>query len=151
MSFFGSMMGSLIGRAALPVVGIAGIGAYNSGYLNDLPIPGKTAAPSHFEMQARIIDVERACRLRYTTGGKLRQTEALDCTRAVEMLKRPDFVGYTVHKSERVTYSYYTPSGQSTLTGTLPRAKDASGRAYRKNDVITIRIDAKDPTKSEVI
>jgi len=151
MSFFGSMMGSMAGRAAVPVMGAASFGAYQSGALDGMNIPGMAKPPSHYEMQARITDVSEACRLRYRVEGKLRQTEALDCYRAVEMLKRPQFIGSTLHKSERVTYSYYSMDGQSTLQGTLPSSKDRNGRLFRKNDVINIRIDAKDPSKSEVI
>lgn len=151
MSFFGSMMGSLAGRAAAPLMGVAGLGAYKSGMLEGLPIPGMAQAPSHYEMQARITDVEQACRLRYRVDGKLRQTQPVQCHRAVEMLKKPEFIGYTVHKSERVTYTYYSMDGKSTLTGTLSNAKNARGGLYRKNDVINIRVDTKDPSKSEVI
>ena len=132
MSFLGSMLGSLAGRAALPVMGAASYGAYQSGALDGIDIPGMAKAPSHYEMQARIVDVQEACRLRYRTEGKLRQTEPVDCYRAIEMLKRPQFLGSTIHKSERVTYAYYSMDGQSTLKGTLTSVKDGNGRPYRK-------------------
>jgi len=151
MSFMGSMLGSIAGRAAVPLMGAASFGAYKSGALEGVNIPGMAASPSHFEMQARVTSVEQACNLRFRVDEKLRQTEEMDCYRAVDLLKRPDFVGYTVHKSERVTYSYYSPDGQSTLTGTLRSSKSKSGRRYQKNDVIKIRISSRDPSQSEVI
>ena len=151
MSFMGSMLGSIAGRAVLPVVGVAGIGAYNSGAMDGMSIPGMAASPSHYEMQARVTSVEHACRLRFREDGKLRQTEALDCTRAVSMLKQPNFAGYALHKSEQVTYVYYSMDGQSTMTGTLQGAQKANGRAYQRNDVINIRVDSKDHSKSQVI
>ncbi len=151
MSFMGSMLGSIVGRAAVPVVGVAGLGAYNSGALEGMNIPGLPSGPSHYEMQARVINIDESCNLRFRVDGKLRQTEAMDCLRAVDLLKRPEFVGYTVHKAERVTYSYYAMDGKSTLVGTIRNVRDASGRRYQKNDVIDIRINARDPSKSEVI
>ena len=151
MSFMGTMLGSIAGRAALPLMGVAGFGAYKSGALDGMPIPGVTGSHSHFEMQARVTKVEQHCNLRFREDGKLRQTEKLDCLRAVDLLKKPEFVGYTIHKSDRVIYSYYAPDGQSTLTGVLHPKNTPSGRSYQKNDVINIRISAKDPSKSEVI
>lgn len=151
MSFLGSMVGSMAGRAAVPLVGAASFGVYKSGALEGMNIPGLAKPPSHFEMQARVVSVEERCRLRYRVDGKLRQTEPLDCYRAVEMLKRPAFKGSTIHKSEQVIYTYFSMDGKETLTGTLPAVKDARGRLYRTNDVINIRVDAKDPSISEVI
>jgi len=151
MSFMGTMLGSIAGRAALPLMGAAGFGAYKSGALEGMNIPGMPSAPSHYEMQARIVNVEHTCNLRFRVDGKLRQTETMNCARAVDLMKRPDFIGYTLHKSERVTYSYYAPDGQSTLTGTLRSAKSSTGEQYRTNDVINIRISASDPSQSEVI
>lgn len=151
MSFMGSMMGSIAGRAAVPMMGAASFGAYKSGALEGMNIPGMPAAPTHYEMQARVTNIDQSCALRIRVDGRLRQTEAVDCSRAVDLLKRPEFVGYSVHKVNRVTYSYYAPDGQSTLIGTLHSATDAAGRRYQKNDVINIRISAHDPSKSEVI
>ena len=151
MSFMGSMMGSIVGRAAVPLMGAASFGAYKSGALEGIPLPGVAAAPSHYEMQARITNVEQMCNLRVRVEGKLRQTDAVDCSRAVSLLQRPEFVGYEIHKSDRVVYSYYAPDGQSTMTGVLKSATDRAGRRYQKNDVINIRINARDPSKSEVI
>lgn len=150
MSFLGSMMGGIAGRAAVPLVGIAGIGAYKSGTLEQYGLP-TMGAPSHFEMQARVTSVEEACRLRYREAGKLRQTGAMPCNRAVDLLRKPEFVGYTIHKSIETRYAYYTLDGNSTHTGTLNSGADARGRPFQKNDVIEIRVDAKDPTRSEVI
>lgn len=151
MSFMGTMLGSIAGRAAIPLIAAGGFGAYKSGAMNGLPIPGMAPAPSHFEMQARITNVKNACHLRYRANGKLRQTEALECDRAVSMLQKPDFAGYSLHKAEQVTYSYFSMDGTSTLHGTINRGHDANGRRYRKNDVITIRVDSSDHSKSKVI
>lgn len=151
MSFMGTMLGSIAGRAAVPLMGAASFGAYKSGALEGMNIPGMAGTPSHFEMQARVTKVEQACNLRFRVDGKLRQTEELDCVRAVDLLTRPEFVGYTVFKSERVTYSYYAPNGQMTLTGTLPSATAPSGRRYQKNDIINIKVDSRDPAQSTVI
>jgi hypothetical protein len=150
MSFLGSMMGGLAGRAAVPLVGVAGLGAYKSGSLEQFGLPAMSA-PAHFEMQARVTSVEEACRLRYRDDGKLRQTKALPCHRAVALLRQADFVGYTIHKSVETKYTYYALDGKSTYTGVLVAEPGPVGPNYRKNDVINIRIDAKDPTRSEVI
>lgn len=151
MSFFGTMMGNLAARAVLPLVAVGGYGAYKTGALEGVDIPGMAKGPSHYEMQARITNVSNSCRLRFRTDGKLRQTEALDCNRAVSMLKQPDFADYTLYKSEEVTYSYYSMDGTQTLVGTLNGSRDARGRPYQRNDVINIRVSTKNPSDSEVI
>jgi len=151
MSFFGSMLGSLAGRAIVPLVAAAGFGAYKSGALDSMSIPGATAAPPYYEMQARITAVENACHLQYRSDGKLRQTKALDCDRATAMLRNPDFAHYTLKKSERIKYSYFSMDGRSTLVGTLDKIRASNGQLYRVNDVITIRVDAKNHSNSTVI
>jgi len=151
MSFFGTMMGNLAARAVLPLLALGGYGAYKVGALDEIEIPGIAKGPSHYEMQARITDVSNSCRLRFRQDGKLRQTEALDCQRAVSMLKQPTFANYSIHKSESVTYTYYSMDGTETLVGTMTGNSDANGRPYRRNDVINIRVSTKDPSNSEVI
>lgn len=151
MSFFRSMLGGIAGRSVLPLMGVAGIGAYKSGTLSDMSFPGTVAVPSHYEMQARVTDVDYACRLRIRTDGKLRQTEVLQCDQAIDMLGKPSFAGFTLHKTERVQYSYYSMDGKSTLIGTLDHGHDGTGRSYRQNDVINIRVDSSDHSSSEVI
>ncbi len=151
MSFLGSMVGTMMGRLVLPAAAVGGVGAYKTGALDGMSIPGLASAPAHYEMQARVTRVDNTCHLRFRSNGTLQQTEALDCHRAVEMLKTPDFSGYTLHKSERITYSYYAMDGNSTLNGTLNSGRDANGRPYRRNDVINIRVSSKNPSKSEVI
>lgn len=151
MSFFGTMMGNLAARAVLPLVAVGGYGAYKTGALDGMNIPGIAGSPSHYEMQARIVDVSNSCRLRFRQDGKLRQTEALNCNRAVSMLKQPNFANYSLHKSEEVTYSYYSMDGTQTLVGKLNSGYDANGRAYQRNDVINIRVSTRDPSDSEVI
>ena len=81
----------------------------------------------------------------------MRRTEAMRCSEAVSLLKTPAFVGYEVTPSEHVEYIYYAPDGQNTLRGSISRARDTQGRAYRKGGVVKIRVDATDPKRSEVI
>jgi hypothetical protein len=81
----------------------------------------------------------------------LKQTSALPCHRAVALLQKAEFVGYTIHKSVETKYTYYTLDGKSTYTGVLVSGSNPVAPTYRKNDVIDIRVDAKDPTRSEVI
>ena len=151
MSFFGSLLGGIAGRTVLPLMGVAGIGAYNSGALNKMPTSEMFSAPSHYEMQARITNIEHTCHLRSRVDGKLRQTEALGCSQAVDMLARPSFAGYTLYKNERIQYSYYSMDGQSTLVGTVKNGHGKTGRTYRLNDVINIRVDSDDHSSSEAI
>lgn len=151
MSFMGSMLGTLVGRLFLPAAAVGGVGAYKMGALDGMAIPGMATAPSHYQMQARVTSIDNSCRLRFRTDGKLRQTEAMSCSHAIGMLKKPEFANYTLHKSEQVTYSYYSMDGKSTLTGTLSSGRDANGRPYQRNDVINIRVDSGDQSKSQVI
>jgi len=151
MSLMGSMVGTMMGRLVMPAAAVGSVGAYKTGALDGMSIPGMASAPSHYEMQARVSSVDQTCHLRFREKGQLRQTEALDCTRAVDLLRQPKFVGYSLHKSELVTYHYYSMDGRSTLSGTLTSARDAAGRPYRRNDVINIRVSSSNPAQSEVI
>lgn len=152
MSFMGSFFGGMAARAAVPMVALGGAGAYKSGALDNLPIGQMLGtAPSHFEMDARIVSVSTGCRLLGRVNGTLQRTEAMNCTEAVNLLKTPAFIGYEVRPSEHVEYIYYTPDGQATLRGTISSATDSQGRAYRKGGVVKIRVDASDPKQSQVI
>ena len=152
MSFIGSFFGGMAARAAVPMVALGGAGAYKSGALDNLPIGQMLGtAPSHYEMDARIVSVSTDCRLLGRVNGSLRRTQAMRCSEAVSLLKTPAFVGYEVTPSEYVEYIYYAPDGQNTLRGSISRSRDAQGRAYRKGGVVKIRVDAKDPQRSEVI
>lgn len=151
MSFLGSFIGSLAGRAAVPVVAAAGFGAYKGGAFDSLPLPIPGAGPSHFEMEARITGVERVCRLTFRQEGKLRRTQPMPCAQAVETLRDPVFRNYQLSVTREVTYVYYQPDGAGTFTGRLAVSEGGEARAYRINQIIPIRVDAKNPRDSEVI
>ena len=150
MSFFGSMMGGMVGRALMPLTAAAGFGAYKTGAVDPATLFGPVA-PAAFEMEARVVSVERSCRLRLKQDGRLRQTQAMPCTDAAALARTGDFSGWHVVTSDAVSYIYYAPDGRTTLQGRFNDIGERHGRTYRAGSVIGISVDAKDPTKSKVL
>ena len=140
MSFLGSMMGSMAGRMAVPAVALGGAGAYQSGALEQFGLP--SMMPSHYEMEARVVSVERRCRLMGRRDGSLTRTAPMLCDRAVEMMRDASFKGFELRSETSATYVYYTKDGNGTLTGHM------SGEGRHKGEVIRIRVDAKDHSKA---
>lgn len=151
MSFMGTLMGNLAARMAFPLMAAGGFAAYKGGAFEGMDLPIGPSSPSHYEMSARIVSIESACQLEFMSDGKVQRTQPMACPQAVNALKNPSFRGYQIIPTERATYIYYAPDGESTLKGYVEGTTDAQGRPYKRGDVIQIRVDPKYPAESEVI
>ena len=150
MSFIGSFMGGMAARAAVPVVAAAGFGAYQGGAFETLPISLPGTGPSHYDMSARIVGIERVCRLTFRKDGQLNRTSPMDCRQAVQALTQPVFRNYQLQSTLEIDYRYYAPDGEQTLLDSVS-LPDAGNVPYRVNDVIQIRVNAKNPRDTKVI
>ncbi len=112
---------------------------------------GKTAAaPAFFEVKARITAVARECRLVNNNNGRVTRTEALPCERAQQLLKRPDFEDHLLSDQMRISYIYYAPDGNGVHEGSAQR-RPQEAALLNVGDVLDIKVDSNNPTKSTVL
>ena len=110
--------------------------------------PAKSA--KFLEVEARISDVTRQCRLLDMRGATITRTAPMPCFKAEEMLTRDAFAGFELQRVADIAYIYYAPDGKTVLKGSFsPKSGDES--QFRVGAVIDIRVDPRNPERSEPI
>lgn len=113
-------------------------------------LPGATPEePTYYTQQARISDIDVVCRLSIQEGGKLNQSQPLDCSRARAALRSEKFAGYKLQKNLTATYIYYAMDGVNVHKGNM--ALTGAAKTKRVGDVINVRVNSNDPRQSTPI